>query len=197
MKTIVCELEGTSPLSWGKYYQVEKKEGESAAAFEERTWKERCHVDSQDNLLITPMAVKNCLTNIAGYLSEKIEGEGNKKWGKKFESGLMVLDPIILYHNGNGDGNTPIKKDEVTGEWLFVPADGRRGGSTRVPKCFPKIESWKGTAKIIVMDEKIDLKTFERHLRAAGNLIGFLRFRPAKNGYYGRFKVNAIKVEEE
>ncbi len=191
MKAAIVEIEGASPLSFSKYYEVPKKEGEKNADYEERTWKERMHYNEEGYVIIPPMALKNCLTNAAKYLSERIEGEGKKTWTKKFEAGLMVVDPIVL----------SIKKEDVQGERLLVPADGTRGGTTRVPRIFPKIESWSGKAKFFIIDESIATtqggKVFERHLDVAGKFIGLLRFRPSQNGYYGRFNVKSIEYIEE
>jgi len=96
MKAAIVEIEGASPLSFSKYYEVPKKEGEKNADYEERTWKERMHYNEEGYVIIPPMALKNCLTNAAKYLSERIEGEGKKTWTKKFEAGLMVVDPIFF-----------------------------------------------------------------------------------------------------
>jgi hypothetical protein len=98
----------------------------------------------------------------------------------------MVLDGLPL----------PITKDKVPGEWLFVPADGRRGSGKRVSKCFPLVQSWSGEVTFHVLDNMITQPVFETHLREAGNFIGIGRFRPRNNGYYGRFKVNSVKWAE-
>ena len=93
------------------------------------------------------------------------------------------MDPLVL----------PIKKDEVEGEWLFVPSDGKPGGSTRVSKCFPLIHEWQGEVTWYVLDETITEDVFRRHLVEAGNFIGVGRFRPARGGFYGRFVTEDVK----
>jgi hypothetical protein len=189
-KVYVAELESISPISFSKNVNVPHLDGEGPADYEVRTWRERMHADSDGHVMITPMMFKNALSAAAKYLGEKIVGEGNKKWTKKFESGVMVLDPVVL----------PIKKDDVSGESLFVPSDGVRGGTKRVNRIFPRIDSWKGTVKFIIIDESLtssDDKIFRRHLDAAGNFIGLGRFRPSQNGFYGRFKVNSLKLVNE
>lgn len=86
-----------------------------------------------------------------------------------------------------------VKKDDVEGEWLFVPASGRRGDGKRVQKCFPLFRTWKGDVTFHILDDVITQQIFEQHLRDAGNFIGVGRFRPRNNGYYGRFKVVGLK----
>ena len=81
----------------------------------------------------------------------------------------------------------------VVAERVFVPADGRRGGTKRVYKMFPVFSSWAGNVEFLVLDELIDEDVFETHLRDAGAFIGIGRFRPRNNGFYGRFEVNGIK----
>lgn len=189
MRIATAHLESISPYSQSKHYEIEKlgratgTDTESSADYEKRTWRERVHVNPDGYVFMPPMAFKNCLAEIAKYLSVQIPGKGKSTYTKHFEAGVMVLDGITL----------PIKKEDVPGEWLFVPADGRRGSGKRVSKCFPVIQSWKGTVTFHVLDDVITKEVFQQHLQDAGNFIGIGRFRPRNNGYYGRFKVNRIE----
>lgn len=189
MRIATVDLEGISPYSQSKHYEVSKlaratgAEIETAKDYEVRTWRERCHFDDDGMLFIPPMAFKNCLAEIAKYLSVQIPGKGKSTYTKHFEAGVMVLEGLPL----------PIRKDDVEGEWLFVPASGRRGDGKRVSKCFPLVRKWKGEVAFHILDDMITPEVFERHLREAGNFIGIGRFRPRQNGYYGRFKVNNIR----
>jgi hypothetical protein len=135
------------------------------------------HMNDQGNVVIPPMALKNCIAEAAKFLGMQIPGKGKATYTKHFEAGVMVTDCIDL----------GIKADEVPGEWLFVPSDGKRGGGSRVEKCFPKIDKWSGTVTFYVMDETITKDVFEKVLTEAGKFIGLGRFRPRNNGYYGRF----------
>lgn len=188
MRIATAELESISPYSQSKHYETPKlgrqtgSSTETAKDYEERTWRERCHADADGNLFIPPMAFKNCLAEIAKYLSVQIPGKGKSTYTKHFEAGIMVLEGLKL----------PINKDAVPGEWLFVPADGKRGSGKRVSKCFPLVHQWKGNVQFHVLDDVISPEVFEQHLKDAGNFIGIGRFRPRQNGYYGRFKVNKI-----
>ena len=188
MRIAEAELEGISPYSQSKHFEIPKlgratgAETESSSDYERRTWRERCHVDDSGHVFIPPMAFKNCLAEIARYLSVQIPGKGKSTYTKHFEAGIMVLDGLQL----------PVKKDEIEGEWLFVPASGRRGDGKRVSKCFPLVRKWSGKVQFHVLDDVITAEIFERHLREAGNFIGIGRFRPRQNGYYGRFSVKKI-----
>lgn len=189
MRIATATLESISPYSQSKYYETPKlgratgSATESSRDYEERTWRDRCHVNADGQITIPPMAFKNCLAEIAKYLSVQIPGKGKSTYTKHFEAGVMVLEGLAL----------PVKKDEVKGEWLFVPASGRRGDGKRVTKCFPVIHEWKGPVTFHVLDDVITEHVFEQHLREAGNFIGIGRFRPRNNGYYGRFAVKSIR----
>lgn len=188
MRVATAQLESISPYSQSKHYETPKlgrPDGattETSKDYEERTWRDRCHTTEDGHLFIPPMAFKNCIAEVAKYLSMKIPGKGTSTYTKHFEAGLMVLDGLPL----------PITKDKVAGEWLFVPADGRRGSGKRVSKCFPVVPSWGGEVTFHILDNVITPAVFETHLREAGNFIGIGRFRPRNNGYYGRFKVNTV-----
>ena len=184
MKTAIANLKSITPYSQSRGHQAEKLPKESAEDYERRTWRERLHVDEQTgNVFIPPMAFKNCLSEIAKYLSMQIPGKGKSTYTKHFEAGVMCADPLIL----------PIKAEEVSGEWLFVPSNGTRGGGRRVWRCFPRISAWEGQVKFVVLDETITRDVFFEHLQQAGAFIGIGRFRPRQNGYYGRFSVEKLE----
>lgn len=189
MRTAIVKLESISPYSQSRHYQPDKSipehQKETPSATEARTWRERCHATDDGHLFIPPMAFKNCLSEVAKFISMQIPGKGKATYTKHFEAGLLVLEGITL----------PEKKETVLGEWLFVPADGRRGGGKRVEKCFPLIPKWAGTLAVHILDETISREVFEEHFAAAGNFIGVGRFRPRNNGFYGRFKVVGITWE--
>lgn len=190
MRIATAHLESIAPYSQSRYYERDVQPGgrgsgtrtESAKDYEARTWRERVHVNGGGHVLIPPMAFKNCIAEIAKYLGVQIPGKGKSTYTKHFEAGVMVLEGLSL----------PETKDTVEGEWLFVPASGRRGDGKRVSKCFPVIRQWTGVVTFHVLDDVITEDIFDQHLRDAGNFIGIGRFRPRNNGYYGRFKVNKV-----
>lgn len=183
MKTVKAHLESVSPYSQSRYYTVPKLERELAADYEERTWRERMHVTKDGQVFIPPMAFKNGLAEAAKYMGEQIPGKGKSTYTKHFEAGVLVVDRLDL----------PIKREDVQGERLFVPASGKRGDGKRVVKVFPLIQEWSGVVTFYVLDEIITKDVFQRTLTAAGSFIGIGRFRPRNNGYYGRFRVADIE----
>lgn len=185
MKIAIASLVSISPYSQSRFYEVEKadKGRESSADYEVRTWRNRMHPTPEGNVFIPPMAFKNCLSDAAKYMSIQIPGKGKATYTKHIEAGILVYEPLVL----------PIKVDDVPGEWLFLPASGKRGDGKRVKKCMPRIDQWEGDVTFNILDEIITEDVFKAHLEAAGNFIGIGRFRPRNNGYYGRFKVISIK----
>lgn len=182
-----CTLVGLSPFSFSAPIQSKRNTGEGHDDFESRTWRERIHADPTGQAFISPMALKNCLSEVAKFLSESVPGKGKATFTKHFEAGVMVTDPLML----------GIKASEIQGERLFVPADGKRGSGTRVWKTFPVLPTWKTQASIIVHDPILKPEKLKEYLEHAGKFIGMGRFRPRNNGYYGRFAVESFKVIEQ
>jgi len=182
MKTATVTLRGVSPYSQSKHYSTEKLAKENSKDYEARTWRDRMHATDDGSVFIPPMSFKNCLSEAAKFLSIQIPGKGKSTYTKHFEAGVLVTDALIL----------PVKKDEVPGEWLFVPSDGVRGSGKRVEKCFPVIHQWGGEVVFHILDETVTEEVFRNVLEQAGAFIGIGRFRPRNNGFYGRFKVESI-----
>lgn len=186
MQTYKVTLKSKTPYSQGRHFDkddVPALEKESPDAYERRTWRNRIHKDTDGNVFIPPMALKNCLAEAAKFLSIQVPGKGKATYTKHFEAGIMVMDPIEI----------GIKADDVPGESLFVPADGKRGSGRRVTRVFPLITKWEGSTLVHVIDETITEDVLRKHLQEAGNLIGMGRFRPRNNGYYGRFSLVTLE----
>ena len=60
MKTATCTLASVSPYSQSRSYshEVEKLSKESHEAYEERTWRNKCHTDKDGHVVIPPMTSK-------------------------------------------------------------------------------------------------------------------------------------------
>lgn len=184
MKTYEATLVGIAPYSQSKHHIEDKLDKEGPDDYEKRTWRSRLHVDEHGEVFIPPMALKNCLSEAAKFLSIQIKGRGKSTYTKHFEAGLLVFEPIRL----------GLKAADVKGESLFLPCDGKRGGGKRVDRIYPFISpGWKGTASIVVVDETVTSDVLKEHLLQAGQLIGMGRFRPRNNGYYGRFRVDSFQ----
>ena len=179
MKTATVTLKSTTPYSQSRHYTTPELEKENKRDYEARTWRDRLHVNEDGLVYIPPMSFKNCLAEAAKFLGKQIPGKGKSTYTKHFEAGTLVTEPVVL----------TVKKEEVEGEWLFVPSDGIRGSGKRVDKCFPVIRHWEGKVTFYIIDETITKEVFMDHLKDAGSLIGIGRFRPRNNGFYGRFEV--------
>lgn len=189
MKIFRASLRSVTPYSQSRSYDrfVPKKDKEGADAYEERTWRERCHALEPDGrIFIPPMSFKMCLDDAAKHIGMKIPGRRNKTYTQSFVSGVLVPRGPEL----------PITKDEVQGEWLFLNSDGVRGSGKRVWRCMPKIPEWAADIDFHVFDETITEEVFAYHLKQAGSFIGIGRFRPQKGGFYGRFVVDRIAALE-
>lgn len=183
MKQAIAHLKSMSPYSQSRFHDIEKLAKENSQDYEERTWRGRLHVNDSGHVFIPPMSFKNCLSEAAKFMSRQIPGKGKATYTKHFEAGVLVMDPLVL----------PFKATDVAGEWLFVPSDGKRGGGSRVKKCFPVIHDWNGKVIFHILDDTITKDAFEEHLREAGSFIGVGRFRPRNNGFYGRFTVEKVE----
>ena len=183
-------MTGISPYSQSKLISAPKLGKETHRDHEARCWRDRMHVDAQGAAFIPPMAIKNALSEMAKFLSMQIPGKGKSTYTKHFEAGIMCFDPVVV-HDASG---APVKVKSIKGEWLFVPASGRRGDGKRVEKCFPVVEAgWQGFVSLVVVDEMITPEVLQIHLESMGKFIGIGRFRPRNNGFYGRFKVSEIE----
>lgn len=195
MKTAIATVEGLSPYSQSRSYQVDHLQGEGFEDYEIRTWRERLHVDPKGEVFIPPMAFKNGLAETAKFLSLGIPGKGKATYTKHFEAGVLAVEPALL----------GIKAADVGFERLFVPADGRPGSGKRVHKWFPYIApGWRAEFIFLIFDETV-LQTwpetgqtvFEFVLDRFGQFVGIGRFRPRNRGFYGRFAVREFVIVED
>jgi hypothetical protein len=132
-------------------------------------------------MYIPAQQFKNALLEAAKYLGMKVKGKGQATYSKHFAAGVMVTSDLVL----------PVKVADLQPETIWCAADGKPGGSTKVRRNFPVVEEWEGTIECVILDETIDNQVFLEHLKHAGNLIGIGRWRPIKNGRYGRFTVKS------
>ena len=187
MKKAIVQLESASVYGQSKFHQTPKLNKELSADFEDRTWRERTHVDEKGFLFIPRTQFANSLREASKYLSISIPGKGKATYTKHFESGIVVFNDLPL----------PVKKEDVKNVTCFVPSDGRIGGGKRVVKHFPVVHEWSGTVTYLIMDDIITEDIFRQVIEASGSLIGIGYFRPRNRGYYGRFNVVDIKWIED
>lgn len=165
-----------------------KGPNETHEQFEERTWKEKIRTNKDGQVVLNPFSLKNALEGAAKRLKRKIPGERNSTFTKLFMQGVMIGAQPVL----NGPNNKPYKQDDFTGQRLFVPSDGKRGGGKRVTRIFPTIDAWKCTIDVIVIDPKITEDVLKEHLTEAGIFIGLGSMRAENGGVNGRFIVESV-----
>lgn len=184
MKLATAKLRGVSPYSQSRSYshEVEREPREGPDAYEERTWRNKCHTTKDGKVYIPPMAFKMGLDTAARMLGRRIPGKGQSTYGKFFKSGVLCMEPVVL----------PVTKEAVAGDRIFANADGVRGSGKRVWRIFPRIDEWEGVLDFHILADEITKEVFEDHLRQAGAFVGIGRFRPENGGFYGRFEVESI-----
>jgi hypothetical protein len=185
MKIATIELESAAPLMQSRMHQTPKKERENANDYEERTWKQRAHVDKQGRVFIPGAAFKKALQDAAKFLNIQIPGKGKNTYTKHFKSGVLVFDNVIT-------GKT--EKDIVCVP-INCNSDGVSGSGKRVLRMFPALDSWSGTLTVHVIDDTITERVFEEVIVAAGQFMGVGSFRPQNGNNCGRFHVIAISWE--
>lgn len=195
LRRVTCTIRGTSPYAQSMRYEVEKISiDETHAQAEERTWKERGHWNEEGKMFLPAMSFKKMIEGSAAYMGLKVPGRGKLGWAGIFGSAVMPdADGTILDAQGN-----PITRDNVRKLSLYVPSDGKKGGSTRVLKHFPLLlPGWTGICSLSVMDGRIPEDVFYKTLLCGGRFVGLGMFRPEKPrfGYFGRFEPVDIKWE--
>lgn len=180
MRTCTVKITGQAPYSASRAHCAEKLPKETPDAYEERTWKEKAHIEA-GQVVIPPMAFKIGLDRAAKMLGRQIPGKGKSTYTKFFESGVIVTDPVVIA------AETAIKKERI-----HANADGVRGSGKRVWRNFPRVDDWSGEVTFHVIADEITADVFEEAVRYSGIAVGVGRFRPERGGYFGRFAVEGF-----
>jgi hypothetical protein len=191
MFKVIFRLKSVAPLFFGKHVTEKVKDNETRDQHELRTWPLKVHVMEDGTLFFPPFGVKNTLEEAAGWLGRKIKGEGQSTYRKRFLRGILVVEPLLLF-NVNGE---PATMDDIVPLELFVPSDGKRGGSKRVAKIFPMLDKWEAIGSCYIIDGKITPELLKEHLVAAGAFIGFGSMRIGNGGTNGRYEVTHFASE--
>lgn len=150
-------------------------------SWEEKTWRNKAHTTESGDVFIPAAAFKFAISAAARYLNDKISGQGNKTYAKKFDCGIMIIDDVPIGWN--------IK--DATKKTLLVSSTGQKNGGTKVIKHFPQFPKWSGKLRVYILDDIITKEVLVRHVEAAGTFIGIHQYRPEKGGTNGRFTVQA------
>lgn len=185
MKIALATLKSAAPYQPSRAYSHEVPElpRETKDAYETRTWRSKCHITPDGKVYIPPMAFKMALDKAAKTLGRQIPGKGKSTYTKFFQSGVLVMEPIVL----------PVTAEEVAMDRIYANADGVRGSGKRVWRNFPRIDTWEAKVPFHVLADEITKDVFEEHLKQAGAFVGVGRFRPENGGFYGRFEVKDVK----
>jgi hypothetical protein len=178
MKLVEVELESTAAYSQSRQHDTPKLNAETADAYEQRTWREKCTVDDKGNICIPAMALKQSLDKTAQRLGMQIPGKGKSTYTKHFVAGVICETDVSL----------GVPKATVESVTINANSDGVRGSGKRVKRRFPLVPSWSGVARFAVLDDAVTKEIFEHHLTQAGRFVGVGRFRPENGGLYGRFR---------
>ena len=193
MRIATVTIEGIAPYQMSRNHCAPKKDRETADDYERRTWIEKGHYTESGQVYIPQMAMKQALTDIARYLGMQIPGKGKSTYTKHFESGVLLVEPILLLSPGKP--HKPITRNDIIEERYYCNADGKRGSAKRVWRHFPTVKNWAATFTVDILDNTITPDVFKHHLEQAGKFKGVGRFRPEKGGFYGRFAVAACDVK--
>lgn len=186
MLQLECDLIGLAPIGFSAPISSPKNDEETHDQYEQRTWRERMHVDKDGHVFVPPLALKNGLAAAAKYRPKKVQGQGMKTYTKFLEAGILVVEPLILL-TSKGDFIDP---ENVRGNRLFVPSDGKKGGGSRVWKTFPTFDEWRTHAVIHIIEPLLigNPPVVQDYIETAGQFIGFCQFRPERGGYFGRYR---------
>ena len=185
MRKCTVHLKSTAPYSQSRMHRIPKEEKETADAHEERTWREKCTVDSEGYICIPAMAFKQGLSRAAKMLSMQIPGRGKATYSKHFEAGIIIYKNVRL----------PVKKAEVERIAVNCNGNGIRGPGTRVLRFFPQVPSWEADVEVAILDDTITPAVFQKHFEEAGLLVGVGQNRPENGGSSGRFDCVDFKWE--
>jgi hypothetical protein len=182
-------LVGLTPYSQSRKHDEPKLKGESADAYERRTWRSQLNVgrvDGQETVVIPAHGLQQALIAAARYSKRQIPGQGKATWTAKFGSGIMLLDDPPLGIDPAGVSSIEISANP----------DGVRGSGKRVQKVFPVMNDWQTTFDLHILDPIITRDVFFEITEIAGMFIGLGRFRPEKGGSNGRFRIGTLDWED-
>jgi hypothetical protein len=185
MKTAVLKLTSVSPLTQSRKHNEPKLEKELDAAWDERTWKKKAHIDEKGRITIPAFAIKCAVVAAAKYSGDQIPGKGKSTWTKKFQCGLIIPEDAV----------TNRTEKDLQKIIINANADGVRGSGKRVERRFPQLTSWEANVSMLIGDEIITKQVLLNYFKQAGQFIGVGQYRPENGGTNGRFSVELVSYE--
>lgn len=182
---------GHGPIVFGKPVHEQKRDDETHQQLEERTWTEKAHVDHEGRLYVPAVAVHRSLIAAGAWLSQKLSG--NKTFTQRFKAGLLCHKPEFTI-NRNGQ---PLSIKDIERLDLYVPSDGKQGGTKRVWRSFPRLlPSWSIDVTMLLTDEAISEDVFAKHAKCAGLHDGIGSMRIGKGGPNGLWELANLRMSE-
>lgn len=182
MKTILVEIEGTTPLLMNKYdveTELQRQKGKRITkVYDPKIEAKKAAYYSKDGstLIIPSINLYASLLNASSF--HKI----NRRSAKSILAGSLRFEPEEISLN--------TKKYIIDTRPVVIQR-------ARVLKSRARLDKWKAEFKIVYNDELIgDVSIIETVLREAGMRIGLMDFRPQKSGFYGTFKINKFEIQE-
>jgi hypothetical protein len=179
-----------SPYSQSAKHDTPFLDREGHDDYDIRTWRNKCTINKEGQVAIPAMAFKQALDTAAYKLGEKVPGRRGATYKSFFASGFFCDHDVPI---ANGKALTPKDAELKT---INANASGERNSGKRVQRRFPEFSKWNAIAEFTIVDDVITQDIFERHVKAAGIVVGIGRFRPEKGGTNGRFRVTKLEWSE-
>ncbi len=181
------KVTGLSGIIFGKAVLTEtKKRAESHAAFDERTWQQKCRFTEDGQLYMPGIALKACMTSTAKYMAMPLEDNKKRTYTQSITRGLQCVEPLML--------NKTIEDVELMHEYVLANPGGT--SKARVMRIFPNLPDWEAEGEMTVIDDVLTPNILKLHLRNAGMLTGLGTWRPESGREYGRFQLNEFEIEQ-
>lgn len=188
-------MSGLGAILMGRPVHEMKFPDETHEQLQERTWRERALVDGDNELCISATAVHRSLMSAGKWLSMKLAG--NKTFTKRFTAGILCHQPMFkIIKNGKPIHFKELDKPEYRLN-LFVPADGKTGGTKRVWRSFPRVmPNWTVNVELVITDESINAEVMEAHAKCAGLHDGIGSMRIGEGGPNGMWELKDLVLED-
>ena len=116
-----------------------------------------------------------------------------KTYTKRIAAGIICKEPFFQVTK---DGD-PVTADDLEEYKVYVPSDGKKGGTRRVWRTFPRLmPRWEVSCSMYVTDDVITEDVLVRHLRCAGTHDGLGSMRIGNNGPNGMWTLERIELRE-
>lgn len=185
MKTISCEIRGTSPLLIHRFTEeAESSKKTRRIDVSNRDPREEArknaYIADDGTFYFNAYSIVGCMGNAGS--NHKMTGSRKTLRFIVPSAVRMTTDAITIL---NGDGPAP--DFEVDSRPVTIPAT-----KGRVMRHRPRFDNWGARFDLVVNDDLLAIDTVQQLLTEAGQYIGIGDFRPEKRGPFGTFRVVAF-----